>query len=419
MKISKTSKIGIVLTISFVVLVWGINFLKGRDIFRTEKVFIARYHNVAGLEASTIVQLNGLKIGYVREVYFAEDLSGDLIVKIAVFNKFPLPVGTIAEIASNDLLGSKIVKLNLGKSSKFYQHNDTIKTKIESDIKSQVAEQIAPIKAKAERLIVSLDSIVSSVSLLLNSETRRSISKSIEQISLTMENMERISSDLSEVMNDQKNNLSASIVNMKEMTDQFNKDSKALGHILNNFSAISDSINPAEVKSTMHHLNESVAGLETILKSINESKGTIGLLVKDSTLYNRLAESSDNLNQLLIDLKKNPHRYLKVSAFDFGKEVYLAPSATYHVNETIDFKIFLFSSTVKIPLESSVFQGIKNITEEQSGSKFLYFAGQDKSYDKIRIILNKAQLSFPQASLKAYQNKEEISLKKALKICSN
>jgi hypothetical protein len=54
----------------------------------------------------------------------------------------------------------------------------------------------------------------------------------------------------------------------------------------------------------------------------------------------------------------------------------------------------------------------------EEGSRFLYFAGTDKSYDKIRMILNNVQLSFPQASLKAFQGKEEISLKKALKICS-
>jgi phospholipid/cholesterol/gamma-HCH transport system substrate-binding protein len=417
-KISKTTKIGIVSVISFTVLVWGINFLKGRDIFRTEKVFIARYKNVGGLEASTVVQLNGLKIGYVREIHFSDDLTGDLIVKIAVFNKFPLPVGTTAEIANNDLLGSKVVKLSLGKSSEFYQDNDTIKTKIESDLMSQVTEQIAPIKAKAERLIVSLDSIVSGVSLLLNSESRKNIGRSIEQISLTMENLEQISSDLSSVVSAQKNNLSATIVNLKELTAQLNDDSKTLGNILNKFSSISDSINPAELKSTLTHLNKSAAGLETILADINNSNGTLGMLVKDTTLYSKLYESGENLNRLLIDLKTNPHRYLKISAINFGKEVYLAPSPTFRTIENIDFKVFLFSSTVKIPFESPIFQGIKNMLEIKEGSKFLYFAGEDKSYDKIRTILNKVQLSFPQASLKAYENKQEISLKKALKICS-
>jgi len=417
-KISKTSKIGIVFAVCFIVLVWGINFLKGRDIFRTEKVYIARYKNVGGLEASTIVQLNGLKIGYVREIYFAEDLSGDLIVKIAVFNKFPLPLGTTAEIANSDLLGSKTVKLNLGKSSEFYQHNDTIKTTIESDLMSQVTEQIAPIKAKAERLIVSLDSIVSGVALMLNSESRRNINRSLEQISLTMENLEQISSDLSGVVSSQKTNLSSSIVNLKELTENLNKDSKALGNILNNFSAISDSIKPAELRSTLFHLHESVASLEMILANINDSNGTLGHLINDSTLYANLAESSENLNLLLVDLKRNPHRYLKVSAIDFGKDVYLAPGANYNIIESIDFKVFLFSSSVQLPLDSPIFQELKGIEEVKEGSKYLYFAGQDKSYDKIRMILNKVQLSFPQASLKAYENKEEISLKKALKICS-
>ena len=73
MKISKTSKLGIVIIISLTILIWGINFLKGRDIFRTEKVYLARYKDVGGLEPSTVVQLNGLKIGYVRDIYFAED----------------------------------------------------------------------------------------------------------------------------------------------------------------------------------------------------------------------------------------------------------------------------------------------------------------------------------------------------------
>src|SRR5665647_86076 len=124
MKLSKTSKIGILVVICLTLLIWGINFLKGRDIFRTEKVFYARYKNVGGLTATTLVTLNGLKIGYVREIFFAEDKSGDLIVKIAIHNDFPLPKGTSAEIASSDLLESKVVTHNLGHSDILLQPND-------------------------------------------------------------------------------------------------------------------------------------------------------------------------------------------------------------------------------------------------------------------------------------------------------
>ncbi|MCE1200323.1 MAG: MlaD family protein [Marinilabiliales bacterium] len=381
-------------------------------------MYIARYKNVGGLEVSTNVQLNGLKIGYVREIYFAEDYSGDLIVKIAVFNKFPLPVGTTAEIANNDLLGSKVVKLSLGKSMQFYRNNDSIRTKIESDLMSQVTEQIAPIKAKAERLIVSLDSIVSGVSILMNSETRKNLSRSFEQISKTMENLEKISSDLALVIGTQKTNLSASIVNVKDLTENINKDAASLGKILSKVSAVSDSINPSEITSTLAHLNHSVKGLETLLDKVNSSSGTAGKLLTDSTLYFELSEASQNLNGLLADIKRNPHRYLKFSAIDFGKEVYLAPKVTYHTVGNIDFKVFLFHSDKQFPIDSPVFQDIRNISEVKDRSGFSYFAGEDKSYEKIRIILNNVQLSFPQASLKAFQEGKEISLKKALKICS-
>ena len=70
-------------------------------------------------------------------------------------------------------------------------------------------------------------------------------------------------------------------------------------------------------------------------------------------------------------------------------------------------------------MDSSIFEGISDVTEIIEKSNFLYFAGEDKSYDKIRMILNKVQLAFPQASLKAYEDNQEITLKKALKILSN
>lgn len=74
----------------------------------------------------------------------------------------------------------------------------------------------------------------------MNSDSRNGINKSIEQISLTMQNLEQISRDLSGVVSEQKHNLSSSVVSIKELTDNLNKDSKALGNILNNFSTISD-----------------------------------------------------------------------------------------------------------------------------------------------------------------------------------
>lgn len=415
MKLTKTSKIGIWVIICLTVLIWGINFLKGRDIFRTETIYYARYKDVGGLTPSTIVALNGFKIGYVREIYFAKDLSGDLIVKLAVYNNFPLPVGTTAEIASTDLLGSRIVKMDLGNSPRKYQPNDTLKTMTESDIKQQVSEQIAPIKIKAERLLASLDSIVLSASKILNPATQHDITQSIEQIKITMTHLGSISKNLSDIVGEQKGDLASTITNIHDITSSLKENSGKLDHIMSNFSTFSDTLSKIELNKTFNSLNSSVSNLDLMLKKIDSSEGTLGLLVNDPGLYQSLNSTSESLNRLLIDFRRNPKRYVHFSAIDLGREVVVTSPENDQFNDSVIFKVLILSSTTPISLDSPHFKGISGIEEVKSGKRYEYFTGHETSYNKIRPILDKTQSAFPEATLKAFLKGKEIRLKKALK----
>lgn len=416
MKISKPSKIGILVILCLTVLIWGINFLKGRDIFRTEKVFYARYKNVGGLTATTLVTLNGLKIGYVREIYFAEDHTGDLIVKIAVHNNFPLPKGTSAQIASSDFLGSKVVKLNLGHSEKILQANDTLNSQMDGDLMQQVNEQIAPIKAKAERLIEDLDSIVSAASKFLNNDSQRNISESIRQIHSTMNNLESLSASLNEIVTGQKKNLSSTISNINDISGNLKKNSGKLEHMITNFSSFSDSLSKLELNKTVEHINGSVASLNQILSKIDTANGTIGLLVKDPKLYQNITSSTESLNQLLVDLRRNPKRYVHFSAIDFGKKTSTNMPEDSQIPDNVKFKIQISISKSSLPLTSPLFKEAGPVFETKLGDDFYYFTEEFSSYSKVRMILNKVQDAFPQALLKCYQNGKEISFKKVLKL---
>ena len=415
MKLTKTSKIGILVIICLTLLIWGINFLKGRDIFRTEKVFYARYKNVGGLTATTIVTLNGLKVGYVREIYFAEDLSGDLIVKIAIHNDFPLPKGTSAEIASSDLLGSKVVKLNLGNSDMLLHANDTMATKMEADIMQQVNEQIAPLKAKAERMIENLDSIVTAVSKILSSDSQHNIAESIRRINLTMTNLEKISGNLSDVVTDQKKNLASTITNLSEVSGNLKTNSGKLGHMMDNFSSFSDSLSKLELNNTLNHMHGSISNLQTIISKIDTTNGTLGLLVNDPRLYQSLNSTSESLNRLLVDFRLNPKKYIHFSAIDMGRELYISPSSDKQASDNITYRVQIFSSLNPVSLTSPLFKGIEEVSEIKSGNMYYYVSPPESSYDKVILILNKIQSAFPEAFLKSYKNGKEISLKNALK----
>jgi phospholipid/cholesterol/gamma-HCH transport system substrate-binding protein len=418
MKLTKTTKIGIWIIICLTILIWGINFLKGRDIFRTEAIYYARYKDVGGLTSSTAVALNGFKIGYVRDIYFAKDMSGDLIAKLAIYNNFPLPVGTTAEIASTDLLGSRIVKINLGNSEQKYQPNDTLKSMTEIGLKEQVSEQLTPIKIKAERLLVSLDSIALSVSNILNPVTQHDIDQSIEQIRITMTNFGSISKNLSEIINEQKGNLASTIKNINDITINIKRNSETLDHIMKNFSSFSDTLAKIQLNQTVKALNNSANMLDLILKKIDTGTGTLGLMVNDPALYQNLNSTSTSLNNLLIDLRRNPKRYVHFSAIDLGKEVVAEPVKNDQSGDSVIFKVFLISSTQPIAMNSPLLKGLRDVEELKSGNRYEYYTGRETSYDKIRMILDKVQSAFPEASLQAFRNGKKISLKKALKTIS-
>jgi phospholipid/cholesterol/gamma-HCH transport system substrate-binding protein len=418
MKLTKTTRIGIWVFICLTVLIWGINFLKGRDIFRTEDIYYARYKNVGGLTSSTIVALNGYKIGYVRDIYFAKDLSGDLIVKLAIYNGFPLPVGTTAEIASTDLLGSRIVKINLGNSEQKYQPNDTLKAMTEIGLKEQMSEQLTPIRIKAERLLVSLDSIVISATKILNPATQHDITQSIEQVRITMTNLGGISRNLNEIINEQKGNLASTIKNINEITANIKRNSEILDHIMVNFSSISDTLAKIELNETLKSLNSSINRIDLILKKIDSGEGSLGLLVNDPTLYKNLNHTGESLNRLLIDFQQNPKRYVHFSAIDLGKEVIVTPTQNTQYGDSVIFKVFLFSSATPIAMDSPLLKGLREVEEQKSGRYYEYFTGHETSYNKIRMNLDKVQSAFPEATLRAFLNGKKITLKKALKTIS-
>ena len=415
MKISKTTKIGILTLGSLAILIWGVNFLKGRNLFKSEKIYYAEYHNVGGLEASSDVRLNGYKVGYVSKIYFKEDRSGDLMVKLAINKDFEIPKGTVAEIVSTDILGSRVVRLTLGKSPTFYQPYDTLRTSVEADLKQQVSEELAPIKAKAENLLGSLDSAITVVTYVFNDKTRNNLRESFARINNTILNLEQTSKNLNMLVTDQKENMAATITNLRKISEMLNNNAGNINNIMANLSNVTDTLSALQLQTSLNRFDDMLNNLDQIMKKVNNEDGSLGLLINDPMVYNNLNRITQNLNRLLIDLRQNPKRFIHFSAFDLGKEIYLTPRHNSQPNEDVKFRVLLVSSTSAIPMESSLFKPFKDVQEVKSGKYFNYFTGNTSSIEQIRNVLNKAQNVFPDASIIAFKNGKKIRLERALK----
>ncbi|MFZ9942655.1 MAG: MCE family protein, partial [Bacteroidia bacterium] len=75
------------------------------------------------------------------------------------------------------------------------------------------------------------------------------------------------------------------------------------------------SLAAANLSSTIRNADVAISGFADVVEKINSGQGSLGALVNNDSLFNALQKSSEDLDALLVDLKKNPNRYLHFSVF--------------------------------------------------------------------------------------------------------
>lgn len=315
MKISKEATIGLLVVAAITIFILGINFLKGNSIFSTDQVFYAKYKRVDGLKKSSSVTLRGFKIGQIKSIKFSESNINDLIVSFSVGSKYNLPKNTTARIVSSDIMGTKEIQLLVGNSKKILQPGDTIGGSIEGDLKEQVSMQMLPLKNKAERLMSSVDSVLTVIQYIFNADARDNISQSLVSIKNTINTLKNTSSNLDTLVSGQRSHMEQILANVESITGNLESNGENINNILTNFSSISDSLKQAEIASTVNNANAALAQVNEIFQQINAGKGSMGAFLKNDSLYHHMESASKHLDELLVDLKEHPKRYVQVSVF--------------------------------------------------------------------------------------------------------
>ena len=180
MKISKEIRIGLLGIAAIVAFVFGYNYLKGTGLFSSTKNIFVEYENVQGLTPASYVQLRGFTIGSVKNIELSKRDPSKVLVCLSVDKTLAIPVDTRAKIVSLDLLGTKAVSLELGRSSEQVQNGQTISGMMESGMIESLGASAQPAIENAKNTIASLDQTIQSINTILDAETQKSVVELIE-----------------------------------------------------------------------------------------------------------------------------------------------------------------------------------------------------------------------------------------------
>ena len=304
-RLSKEFLTGFVFILTIVLLIYGIKFLKGLNVFEPEKTYYSIYNDIDGLQVGSSVNLNGFNIGTVSNIQLIS-LNNNLLVSLNINKLDSIPNNSVFKIVNQDLMGTKGVSLVFGKSLEFAQVGDTIKSSIENSLQDEVNAQILPLKNKAEELIGSVDSLLTIVSAVLNKNTRENLSNSLKSLDQTFSLMSKTMIKVDSLIYKNDNRLTSILTNIESITSTINSNNSNIKNVMENVSSISDSLAKSDILSLVNNLNE-------ITNNIARGKGSLAKLINDDNFYDNLEKSSKEMNLLIEDIKNNPSRYVNFS----------------------------------------------------------------------------------------------------------
>lgn len=289
---TKEVKIGLIGIAALAMLIFGINYLKGINMFQSANYYYVEYTNINGLADSSPVFANGLKVGTVRNISYNYSKPGHITVEVEIDKAMRIPKGSTGELVT-EMLGT--VKMNLQldyNSSEFFQPGDTLPGKTNTGLMGAAEEKLVP---QIEQMLPKMDSILHSLNQLLADPA----------LAATLHNAERLTANL-DVTTRQLNAL---------MQKDLPQITGKLITIADNFTVISENLKGIDYASTFNKVDSTLYNVQMLTEKLNRKDNSIGLLLNDPALYQNLSATTANAALLLEDLKAHPKRYVHFSLF--------------------------------------------------------------------------------------------------------
>ncbi len=303
-------KIGVYVTLAIVILVWGLSFLKGSNIFNKGNEFVAVYSRLEGLTEGSPVMISGYRIGAVKGIKFIDNghqLS--IIANMEVSKDFRIPKGSVAKIVSVDIMGTKGVEISRPDNFEDYHADgDTLATAFDGGIMDIAKELTTPLKDHLGNILADADSTMHAINAFISGGNMATLSHSIDDLN-------RLSRSLA-ANTDNINNM---LANFNNLSNSVGQNSENINRAIRNFANLSDTLSAMNLGQTLADAQTALCNVNQMLGAINSGNGTAHQILSNDTLYNNLQKATEKINYLLDDFEKHPKKYVNLAIFG-GKD---------------------------------------------------------------------------------------------------
>ncbi len=324
-------KIGILAIVAIALAFWGYKFIQGSNLLSNSNSYFATYDSVDGLTVGTPVTISGVSIGSVDGIILNQQ---DRKVKVTFDIKRGIfvPKETKAVISTISLLGEKSVTLVYDQPC--FGNGDCAEEGSELEgIALGVLESFTGGAASVnnrgpslqETLTTELKSTMDSLEYkLFDPRSDNPVARSTNDLAATMENMKGATARLQGILNANAGEINETMENLAALTNSLAAKQETIASLIDNANNFTGDLSELDLDQTMAEVNatikslkatlteaeQALGGVSTIMNDVSSGKGTLGKLLADDKMYNRLNRTLVTADSLLTDLQEKPYRYV-------------------------------------------------------------------------------------------------------------
>lgn len=416
---------------------FGTEFLKGSQLFKNTNLYYVYYDKVDGLNTSSLVQVNGYKIGKVVDIKLLPERNCSLLVTLELLKEFPIPDSSVAEIVSTDIMGTKGIEMHFSDKTTYYEPESFIIGKTQENLKDQISSEVIPVKKAVEDLMSEITDVIDIISGIFNEGTQKNLEESFTSLKNSLVHLESSIGNLDGILDEETNDIVSIIADAKTLADSIAENSDAINNIIKNMSTFSDTLTTLNISKTINEANNVISRIDEIVTKVNNGEGTLGELVADNSLALQIENATMDLDKLLTDIRLNPKKYINLS-LSSGKTYYVTDegylsekdlkkmkqqqqedleTAQKNLEKELKaetkgglyFLIQIKSSDSKLDLTSKEFKNHNDIIEIKSNGMYRYFLYPHSNPKYTETYIKNASADFSNAEAKAMYNGTIVS----------
>ncbi len=309
MKINNETKVGLLTIVALVLVIFGFNFLKSKDLFNKSTKIYAVFDKLGSLTKSNEVKINGLIIGTVTDMEPTDKNVTGIKITISLSRDVNIPDNSVAYItAPFGGLGSSSIIIEKGDGTTYLKDGGILKTRVDEGLLGGLSAEVSPTLAKLRATLDSLNKVFGGINKLFDSDTKGNLQQVIANLNMT-------TASLNKMLDPQNSALAKTMNNAASITENLKNNNDSITAVISNAKQFTTQLTKLDIQRTMDTLQSAVSLLKTTINKVSSTDGTLGALIHDRQLYNKLNDAVLSAEILIDDLRTHPKRYVNLSIF--------------------------------------------------------------------------------------------------------